>query len=201
MEVVDVHLDEVGPAVPGGELLQVDRGGHADREGQQEGHHEGQGGAHHGSPDPGQLGLPAVAGAEEAAVERGGHQTLRGQGVEPGHLVVAELALRLRDVPADEALEEHVGVGGERELHALAGAHQVGVLEHPAAQIEAGARAHQRGEVAQILAPAHVGEQLPQGLLHQRRVVGRAEHLRVPGPVGVEDVLGEVDLEGHRVLV
>ena len=86
-EVVDVDLDPVGPAVFGRELLEMQGGRGADREGQAEGHDQRPEGADHGAPDSRQLGLAAVAGAEEARREVPLDAAFGAQRLEPADLL------------------------------------------------------------------------------------------------------------------
>ena len=68
-QVVDVDLDQVGPAVLRRELLQIDRGGDAERHGQQQHGHHHEERADQRDADAGRLRLARVAVGEQAGVE------------------------------------------------------------------------------------------------------------------------------------
>src|SRR5690606_25099253 len=71
-EVRYVHLDQVGPAVFRRELLEVDRGGDADRQRQHEDHDHHVGRAEDGDAEAGRLGpqFRGIGGCDETPVER-----------------------------------------------------------------------------------------------------------------------------------
>ena len=68
-EVVDVDLDEVGPAIARRELLEIDRRRDAERERQRQRHEQHEERADRRAPDAGELGIAGIAAREEVAVE------------------------------------------------------------------------------------------------------------------------------------
>lgn len=68
-QIVDVDLDEIRPAASAGKLLEIDRRGDADREGQEQGHEERIEGAHRRAPNPRKLGFARIAAREECGIE------------------------------------------------------------------------------------------------------------------------------------
>jgi hypothetical protein len=95
-EVVDVDLDDVGPAVLRRELFQIDSGHHADRHGDQGGDHQHHGRADHRAQHAGLFRLGRVGVGEEGEVEARLQRAVLLQLLQPVELLVVELAIALR---------------------------------------------------------------------------------------------------------
>src|SRR3546814_2168320 len=93
-DLVDVHLDEVGPPVLRRELLEVDRRHHAEGKGQRDGDEQRVEGADGGAENAGALGVAAVAVGEEGRVELRLDGAVGGERVHPGDFPVADAPVR-----------------------------------------------------------------------------------------------------------
>ncbi len=109
-EVVDVHLDQIGPAVAPRELLEIDRGRDAERERQEQRHEQHVERADRRAPDARELGIARIAGREEVAIETQPDALLLLELVEPCELAVIDAPVGLGHITAHVAFDEHVDV-------------------------------------------------------------------------------------------
>ena len=161
-QVVDVDLDQIGPSVLGGKLLQVNGSGHAGRKREQQGDDQGIEAAHQGPTDPRQFRFAGVPIVEESDIEGLAHPAVCGQLIDPGHFFVLQPALALRQAPVHVPFDEHVHVvvGGHPDRNARSD--QAAILQQHVAHLERRAGAHQPIEGTFVLSPRHVGKQLAQ---------------------------------------
>ena len=194
-EVVDVDLDEVGPAVLGGEGLEIDGGEDTERESKRQRHGKGQDRPDYRAQDAGELGLTRIATAEEPRVEARAHLTRAGQGVDPGEIAVLEPPFGFGAVALDPALAHHVDIVRGRQPQCPPLAYEARIVEHKRAQAMARAHAHQADQGAHVRPGLDLGETGLEGATHHRGVIAARESRRLGFALGIDQAGIEEHLE------
>ena len=190
-EVVDVHLDEVGPAVARRELLEVDGGRNPDGERQQQRHAAACRSSRRQRPS-----TPACSGSRESPLVKKPRVEASAAGcrcasncIDPAQLLVVQRAAALRagrgrSCPsATDRRRRKRGTSAARRCPISAGSASTRCCRSMRRRTADETRtAHARGSAR----PSASGKLLAQGGPHQRGVVGSGQRLGLALPVRIQ---------------
>ncbi len=188
-QVVDVDFDQIRPAVLAGELLEVDRGGDPDGEGEQQGDDQGVKRPHDRPPDPRLFRFARIARPEEGQVEFRVDPAVGREPVEPGELPVGDPPVLLGHIAAELALDDHVDVVVGEDPYRHGFADDVGGAEGHVAQLEGRRGADHAVQQPPLLAALDLGELLLKRRADQGLVVGARQRV----PLQLRGIEGDVE--------
>ena len=206
-QIGDVHLDQIGPAVGGGKLFQIDRCGHPDGQRQEQHHQHHEKRPQHRHPDPGLFGagFGCIGASDEIHIEPLGDRAC-------GHQLIDQIKMRrgqvgiigktfTRDPPLEVAIHP---AGGEKvEHHRLTNLIRVGLHKSP--QLPGGTRGQNLFQfvIGQVGHNCELGHFRDQSRLDQWRIAkGRdlGDGGRIAGACGVEHVGRQGHFQGDKGL-
>ena len=180
-QVVDVDLYQIGDAVAGSELFQIDRRRHSDGERNDKGDEKGEKRTVQSHLDARHLGLTGVSLGEKCRIESGFRPPLGPQLVKPGDLHVVHSPVCFRGIRADLSLQvtPRLRMRAQPDFRGLP--YQAGIGEHLVPQIVFRASADQAIQPLLVLAAGGVGKHGAQAGLDRAEVV-RGIDLLAAGP-------------------